>query len=878
MILLLVALLLLKFLSAEPGPVEVGRPICRLTLPAFLLVSLVSFQMVPLPPALERVASPSTFKLYQKTLPGWPEKPVYDFLAPSHASKTRVVLPTSDEVMRDIAVPLVKTGKQSELLRDDEVRLAKSVGVWRPLSVDTSLTWPALLKLVAYVCLFILVTLCPSGEKGEASLARNLLQAALLAGVSVATVTLAGQIFSNEKPLWIFAPYDWGKGNPWGPRATGSFANPDHLANYLDLTLPIAFAGFFLPSALASRGRTAMRLFCGAAVILIASALLFSCSRGGWLGALIGSAILAGLWPKHHEQGARRPCGMAAWASPALLLLLVALFIGPEGRTQADVRLKATVAQLDLLGRMRPAEVSLGIVRDFPIFGIGLGCWPEVFPHYRPPPWSPIFWNATHNDYVQIASETGILGFALLAWFLAAAFGRVWRGIQLRGGAARVLLAACIAGMAAAGVQEFFDFPLQIPANALLFTVLLGVAVRLTVQSSSQQLDSGQWRRRLRYGCALISIIGLVGAAIGQQKTPYPYNLQKPTTLVRAYALINAHPANARAHLMLASLLGDAALVERRIRELRAAIWLEPTNPLARDLYAQALLQIGHEEAALSEITQSVSYSPTLESHFYLERRMIPWLSPAERTAVELGFRAATADHYQGAVENFASYYETLENFPAEAAIFREAAIRTDNAELRANYFVAAGTAYVMAGERPQAEAAFDAALAAVPQDPVAYQQLVLRVFGPEHNLAAAAALVAEGIDRGVDACKLYLALASAAQAAGDNSEAEAALEKALAVEPSSFEALMQIGALDLASNRFDRAAAWLLRATQADPSSAEAFYQLGLADEGAYEYFAADKAYQHALNLAPNDQRFRAHYAAFRQKVAQNRTDKVKP
>ena len=68
----------------------------------------------------------------------------------------------------------------------------------------------------------------PSGEKGKSSFARKLLRAALVAGVLAAAIALAGRIFPNGKVLWMFVPYDWAKGNPWGLRATGSFANPDH--------------------------------------------------------------------------------------------------------------------------------------------------------------------------------------------------------------------------------------------------------------------------------------------------------------------------------------------------------------------------------------------------------------------------------------------------------------------------------------------------------------------------------------------------------------------------------------------------------------------------------------------------------------------------
>jgi tetratricopeptide (TPR) repeat protein len=115
----------------------------------------------------------------------------------------------------------------------------------------------------------------------------------------------------------------------------------------------------------------------------------------------------------------------------------------------------------------------------------------------------------------------------------------------------------------------------------------------------------------------------------------------------------------------------------------------------------------------------------------------------------------------------------------------------------------------------------------------------------------------------------LYLALASAAQGSGQNAEADAAVQKALDLQPSNFEGLMRAAALNLAQRRFEQAAGFLQKATRINPASPEAFYNLGLADEGAYNYFGADNAYRQAVSLAPANAGIRAHYAAFRLKLA---------
>src|SRR5262249_24137994 len=164
------------------------------------------------------------------------------------------------------------------------------------------------------------------------------------------------RVSPNGRVLWVFTPYDWPHGNPWGSRAVGPFANPDHLADYLDLVLPLVVIGFLRPAAFNGRRRTAVRLFCGGAVIIVGSALLLSSSRGGWFGAAIGFAVIAGLWPKKGgPHRVSRHSGMA-WGSVGLfilLVLLVLLVLGPGGISQTDLRLEQTVGQDSLVKRLQ---------------------------------------------------------------------------------------------------------------------------------------------------------------------------------------------------------------------------------------------------------------------------------------------------------------------------------------------------------------------------------------------------------------------------------------------------------------------------------------------------------------------------------------------
>ncbi len=71
--------------------------------------------------------------------------------------------------------------------------------------------------------------------------------------------------------------------------------------------------------------------------------------------------------------------------------------------------------------------------------------------------------------------------------------------------------------------------------------------------------------------------------------------------------------------------------------------------------------------------------------------------------------------HYEGAVENFASYYDELGDLNDEAALFEKAAQTAEDDERRAAYLEDAGIAHVNARELSRAESDFTRAIASAP-------------------------------------------------------------------------------------------------------------------------------------------------------------------
>ena len=73
-------------------------------------------------------------------------------------------------------------------------------------------------------------------------------------------------------------------------------------------------------------------------------------------------------------------------------------------------------------------------------------------------------------------------------------------------------------------------------------------------------------------------------AAWKQDGRAYPYGIDHSHDLNAAEVNLGQHPAMAAAHLTVTRLMPDG---EVQRGHLSAAVWLEPNNALARDLYAR---------------------------------------------------------------------------------------------------------------------------------------------------------------------------------------------------------------------------------------------------------------------------------------------------
>jgi O-antigen ligase len=214
------------------------------------------------------------------------------------------------------------------------------------------------------------------------------------------------------------------------------------------------------------------------AAAFMASTIVLAGSRGGVV-ALAVQIALASAFLVVPRKSPRVALALGGCLALACLWILL---VGGSGL--AD-RLSTfhSEAHTELSGGLRLSVTRdcFRMLRERPVLGWGLGTFPTAYPPFQSF-FSNIFVNEAHNDYAQLLVEMGILGFLTMVWFLVLVFRGAWR--KLRSGKLGVNGAAALAGaLGCVGilVHSFFDFNLQIPANAAWFYILATVVAAPSV-------------------------------------------------------------------------------------------------------------------------------------------------------------------------------------------------------------------------------------------------------------------------------------------------------------------------------------------------------------------------------------------------------------
>jgi O-antigen ligase len=295
----------------------------------------------------------------------------------------------------------------------------------------------------------------------RASQARMIAVILTIYGFTLAALALVQGIAPNGKLVWLRQPHLGG----W---IYGSYVNHNHYAGLMELLVPIP-----LILSLGHFVHQKERIASGIAAAVMTGTIFLSGSRGGMLAIFAEFAVLAVILARH-KKSARIALGAGAFA---IVLISLLSWLGGKELSARVVSISAETHR-EISGGMRLSidRDSLRMFRERPVLGWGLGTFPIVFPQFRSF-YTNFFVNAAHNDYLQLLTETGLLGFGTMVWFLVVLYRQAFRKIQdWTSDITSAVTLACTLGFTGILVHSPVDFNLHVPANAAFFYVFCTIA------------------------------------------------------------------------------------------------------------------------------------------------------------------------------------------------------------------------------------------------------------------------------------------------------------------------------------------------------------------------------------------------------------------
>ena len=236
--------------------------------------------------------------------------------------------------------------------------------------------------------------------------------------------------------------------------------------------------------------RTALSL---GALVLMATALIMTTSRGAWLGL----TVAASLWVLWIIVGRVSPAlrisktrGFTVLVATMLALGVVTIASIPSG---VEILAESLPGPSVASSRLELVRSGIALAGEFPFTGSGLGSFPGLFSqYYRVVPF--FLLGHSHNLFLDVSVEQGIVGALSLLVIMVGSFATMFLALPKMSHEYSLLLGAALVGLVAVLVHGLVDDPLYgLVATPMLFLMPgFGVALIGLVQEPQRIAKSSR--------------------------------------------------------------------------------------------------------------------------------------------------------------------------------------------------------------------------------------------------------------------------------------------------------------------------------------------------------------------------------------------------
>jgi len=294
---------------------------------------------------------------------------------------------------------------------------------------------------------------------------------------------------------------DWA-GGPSRMRIWSTLGNSNFLGAYLIMVIPLGL-GLLVSNDYYRNGRRLLsKPLLVLLVGLLAGCLVYTLSRGAWLGLLACLAVWGFFVGKDSIKRNRK------WLTLALAAcLLFPILLGPKWKIETPIFKSGQEEMENVIGRaisitnLGEASISARIegwkssLRMFskrPLLGWGLDNFGTICPQYITPKFvssagRDMLQSYAHNEFLQVGATVGIIGLIVYIWLIVTFFKLLIYLLKKERGDTRTFLIGIMSSSVALMVYNQFHF--SVVTTAIMFWLFMGIAGKMARKTQGEESD-----------------------------------------------------------------------------------------------------------------------------------------------------------------------------------------------------------------------------------------------------------------------------------------------------------------------------------------------------------------------------------------------------
>ncbi|MDH5662384.1 MAG: tetratricopeptide repeat protein [Elusimicrobiota bacterium] len=288
--------------------------------------------------------------------------------------------------------------------------------------------------------------------------------------------------YGGIEPIWPMQL------DPFGTRSVSTFGNPNFLASFLMLILPVVAVLAIYEKSLVKK------VFLGGLFVINFFGLLVTRTRSAWLGLFVALVFVA-FYLLYYQRPLilrNRKWLILLVGILFLMMLYPVRFDEQKGKnvravTIAFEKVKSVVdfKQMAYVQRFLIWQSTYSMFKESPVLGHGWGNFEIIYPFHQGKflkikEYSPFRTHAnnTHNEILEIASQTGIVGLGIYIWLFILFFKTgIGSYRKLNSEYDKIIALGLLGSILGMLIDNLLNVSLHFPIPALLFWVWMGLVV-----------------------------------------------------------------------------------------------------------------------------------------------------------------------------------------------------------------------------------------------------------------------------------------------------------------------------------------------------------------------------------------------------------------